>query len=144
MPPPPVPPPAPPPPDERDVPEEIGIPGEAHGRRRDGHYSWGLCFLTPKVGADGSIEAWQMTCKRKGHMPCNRTRSVAAAGSPDLCFRELKMWASIGARPHVRTKAQHKAAWAEEVEVAARRGDLPRIEWLDENPVWEYPADAVG
>ena len=105
-------------------------PDEREPRRRtaDRVVEWGILRLTPKVAADGTTFAWQMTCRHPGHVPCNRTRNVASCASEDECLRMLKQWALFGVE--CTSKGDHKLAWSR-VEAMSKDGSLPSTAALD-------------
>ena len=98
---------------------------------------WGILRLTPKLAADGSTFAWQMTCRHPDHIPCNRTRNVASCASEEECLRMLKQWALFGVE--CASKADHKRVWSR-VEAMLEDGSLPSTAALDAQAVTDIAA----
>ena len=88
---------------------------------------FGKCRMTQT--ADG----WQATCLHPAHagglVKCTKTRSNAAAGSEDLCVRQLKTWVLLGG---CADKNDHFRAWSHVLALTKHNrldsmGDLDRL-----------------
>ena len=70
----------------------------------------------------------RMYCKLEGHDVCSKSRKFSAAGSEDLCRRELKAWALWGRDSH--DKSAHSSVW-KKVLSAKKNDTLPSEADLD-------------
>ena len=88
---------------------------------------WGVFRLTPYRHPDGSIKAYQMTCKHPQHWPlCTKSRTARKEGA-EVTRRRLKQWALLGLDKD--SKQDHFDLWPAVEGIP--EGDLPAEEALD-------------
>jgi len=111
-------------------------------RHTDTRLPFGLSWLTPKYGQEGTVTDYTMTCKHPLHndgVKCTKPIRTSKAGGDDIAIRMLKLWMVHGW--HAKNKDGHLHMWPViEAAVLGQSMPLPSEKQLDTCAPLAWPA----